>query len=145
FHNAKARVQVVANGQPSPIPVDLAKLNDTGNLTNSWARWSPFVQRYKGQSLLWITTSSTRNYGLRIINDTKVNCVPKESPADGRPIFVGAGNVENPVCNRTQIWMAAVRLDSAAVQAGQDVSFPAFYLPFQDITTNNHLAQWAQR
>ena len=32
-----------------------------------------------------------------------------------------------------------------AVMNGTDVSIPAFWLPFQDLTTNNHLAQWAQR
>jgi hypothetical protein len=168
FHNPKARVQLVVNGQATPTPTDLARLNDTGNLTNSWARWAPFVQRYKGGHILWMTMSSTRNYGLRVVNDGKVNCYPPESPtgqganctsnaqcpatascAGGHctgagPSFVN-GNASNPVCTRTQLWMAAIRLDTAAVQNGQDVSFPAFYLPFQDITTNNHLAQWAER
>jgi hypothetical protein len=41
--------------------------------------------------------------------------------------------------------MAAIDLDPAAVGAGRDVSHPAFWLPFQDTTTNNHLAQWAER
>jgi len=27
---------------------------------------------------------------------------------------------------------------------GSDPSFSAFALPFQDITTSNHIAQWAQ-
>jgi hypothetical protein len=146
FHNPKARVSVVASGQANPTALDLARLNDMGPLTNSWPRWSPFLQRYKGGELLWITMSSTRNYGLRIVNDGKVNCVPKESPGSS-PVFVsgGGGRMENPICNRTQLWMAAVKLDVAAVKAGTDVSFPAFFLPFQDQTTNNHLAQWAQR
>ncbi len=137
FHNALARVQLVASGQASPTPDDLGKLNDVGNLTNSWARWSPFVQDYKGGKLLWLTMSSTRNYGLRIVNTGNQNCYPTESPL--QPAFNNTSN-----CNRAQLWMAAIRLDPGAVQQGQDVSWPAFWLPFQDLGTNNHLAQWAQ-
>jgi hypothetical protein len=36
--------------------------------------------------------------------------------------------------------MAAVTLEDIA--AGQDGSFPAFWLPFQDFTAHNHIAQW---
>ena len=36
--------------------------------------------------------------------------------------------------------MAAIDLD--AVAAGTDGSFPAFWLPFQDVTAHNHIAQW---
>jgi hypothetical protein len=140
FHNPRARVELVAAGQSSPTPLDLAKLNDTGNLTNSWARWCPFVQSYMGSNLLWITFSSTRSYGLRIVNDSsKQNCYPTES-AQGYPTFNTATN-----CTRAQLWMAAIKLDPSAVTSGQDVSWPAFWLPFQDLGTNNHLAQWAQQ
>jgi hypothetical protein len=38
------------------------------------------------------------------------------------------------------IWMFAVNPGSVAT--GQDASFAAFCLPFQDITTSNHIAQW---
>ncbi len=41
-----------------------------------------------------------------------------------------------------QIWMAAFSPTKAG--QGDDPSWPAFYLPFQDITTNNHIAQWTQ-
>jgi hypothetical protein len=41
--------------------------------------------------------------------------------------------------------MAAINLDTVKVAAGTDVSFPAFWLPFQDLGTNNHLGQWAQQ
>jgi hypothetical protein len=41
------------------------------------------------------------------------------------------------------LWMFAV--DGAKVLAGQDGSFPAFFLPFQDFATSNHLAQWTER
>ncbi len=39
-----------------------------------------------------------------------------------------------------QIWMAAFDPDAAA--AGKDASFSAFWLPFQDIASGNHIAQW---
>jgi hypothetical protein len=140
FHNPNARVQLVAAAQANPTPLDLAKLNDTGMLTNSWARWSPFQQSYQSGNILWITFSSTRSYGLRIINDnSKQNCYPTESP-QGYPAFNNNTN-----CTRAQIWMAAIQLDPNAVQAQTDVSWPAFWLPFQDLQTNNHLAQWAQQ
>lgn len=41
-----------------------------------------------------------------------------------------------------QIWMAA--FSPARAENGEDPSWPAFYLPFQDITTNNHIAQWTE-
>jgi hypothetical protein len=41
-----------------------------------------------------------------------------------------------------QIWMAA--FDPQAAEDGEDPTWPAFYLPFQDITTNNHIAQWTE-
>lgn len=47
--------------------------------------------------------------------------------------------LRNPPGSGTLIWMAAVNLDAPA---GVDPSFPAFALPFQDITTSNHIAQW---
>src|SRR5205085_1068373 len=118
FHNATARVEVALAGQSNPTRVDLALLNSSGSLTNSWARWSPFVQRYKGGHILWLTFSSTRDYGVRIGNEGKVNCYPTESPLT--PFFTAppAGG-----CTRAQIWMAAIRLDAAAVGAGTDVSY----------------------
>ena len=41
-----------------------------------------------------------------------------------------------------QLWMAA--FSPALAEGGEDPSWPAFYLPFQDITTNNHIAQWTE-
>ena len=40
------------------------------------------------------------------------------------------------------LWMFAV--DPDKVLAGQDGSYPAFVLPFQDFTTSNHIAQWTE-
>jgi hypothetical protein len=156
FHNPLARVQFVAAGQASPTPLDLAKLNDTGNLTNSWPRFCPFVQTYQGAKLIWITFSSTRSYGLRVNNTGDANCYPDAMPAvtcpggaiptpSPCPYSRRATQVNAPVCTHPQIWMAAIRLDANAVKNGTDVSWPAFWLPFQDLSHNNHLAQWAQQ
>ena len=41
---------------------------------------------------------------------------------------------------RSQLWMVA--FDPAKAAANQDASFPAFWLPFQDINGGNHIAQW---
>jgi hypothetical protein len=42
--------------------------------------------------------------------------------------------------NRWQLWMSA--FDPAAAASGADASSPAFRLPFQDLATGNHIAQW---
>ncbi|MEJ7601401.1 MAG: hypothetical protein WKG01_26090 [Kofleriaceae bacterium] len=44
--------------------------------------------------------------------------------------------------NGTLLWMAAVDLDAPA---GSDPSAAAFVLPFQDIATSNHIAQWTTK
>jgi hypothetical protein len=150
FHNPLARVQLVAAGASNPTPDDLPNLDNDptngGHVTNSWARWAPFVQSYKGAQILWVTMSSTRDYGVRIQNDGLENCYPTESPqvAPYSTRTIAAKNL-TPECTRAQLWMAAIRLNATDVAAGKDVSFPPFWLPFQDITTNNHLGQWAQR
>jgi hypothetical protein len=38
-----------------------------------------------------------------------------------------------------------VAIDPDQIQQGKDGSFAAFALPFQDLTTSNHIAQWAAR
>jgi hypothetical protein len=44
---------------------------------------------------------------------------------------------------RPQIWMTPFFPRRA--EAGLDASGPAFRLPFQALTTSNHIAQWAER
>jgi hypothetical protein len=123
-------------------PVALANANYKDGMTNSWPRFSPFVQEYKGKHILWITFSSTRDYGLRVENENPptgatFNCYPPVSPEDtsgdhSKPF--------DPNCTQPQIWMAAITLED--LQSGSDGSFPAFWLPFQDDTAHNHIAQW---
>jgi TolB protein len=52
-----------------------------------------------------------------------------------RPYGLHAGS-------NAQIWM--VGIDPARAAAGMDASFAAFWLPFQDFTQGNHIAQWAE-
>lgn len=118
--------------QAGAMRVELTKANQGGvmdgsatKLTNSYPKWSPFVMRGTGgdeSKLMWVTFSSSRYYGLR------------SPPPPSRDAS------END--KSTLVWMAAV--DPAKVNAGVDPSYPAFALPFQDITTSNHIAQWAQ-
>jgi TolB protein len=42
-----------------------------------------------------------------------------------------------------QLWM--VGIDTARVAAGKDPSFAAFWLPFQDPGSGNHIAQWVEK
>jgi hypothetical protein len=121
-----------ANGSPAAAPVPLS---------NSWPRWSPFVQMYRGNRLLWVAFSSTRDYGVRVRNHLPgmYQCYPPDS-------YELAGGAHHSTfdaaCQQPKLWMAAINLSEAK---GTDPSFPAFYLPFQDITTHNHTPQWTQQ
>jgi hypothetical protein len=100
------------------------KLDATSALTNSWPKWAPFeFQRTTDPTsrLIWLTFASSRRYGLRA------------PPA-------GSGNAE--AATGTLVWMVAI--DPAKVGTGEDPSFSAFALPFQDLTTSNHIAQWTE-
>jgi hypothetical protein len=144
FSNPKARIMLLAN-KPNAAPVDAEKANGSPaaapvDVSNSWPRWSPFVQMYNGTPLLWVTFSSTRDYGLKVQNHKtgSFQCYPAESPEQTSYISTFPAG-----CQQPQIWMAAINLQ--ALELGQgDPSFPAFWLPFQDITTHNHTAQWTE-
>jgi hypothetical protein len=111
----------------SATPVLLANANapgvaDNGNtsLTNSFPKWAPFTaQLDEFHKLYWFTFSSTRQYGLR------------SPPAPASTDETNKG---------TLIWMVGVQVGID----GQDPSFAAFCLPFQDVTTSNHIAQWTK-
>jgi hypothetical protein len=123
-----ATLMVVARTPGAP-PLPLAHANAPGRsdggrvaLTNSFPKWSPFVFRGSTEfasRLMWLTFSSTRNYGLR------------PPPPSSNPGESARG---------TLVWMVAIDPDRAAT--GVDPSYAAFALPFQDVTTSNHIAQW---
>ncbi len=123
-----AKIYVV-QPQAGATPVALTHANapgktDTGSaLTNSWPKWAPFeFQRTQtpGSRVVWLTFSSTRRYGLR-------------TPPAGTSAESASG---------TLLWMVAVDPDKAL--AGQDPSVAAFALPFQDLASSNHIAQWTR-
>jgi hypothetical protein len=153
FNNPGARLWALkVNGG---VPVDMMRANQADGLTNSWPRWSPFIQMYKGKRLLWITFSSTRDYGLRVQNENVpagqggplVNCYPPDTPENPCASYPGSfchGVPFNANCNQPQIWMAAVSLSDLELSSG-DPSFVAFWLPFQDVSAHNHIAQWTEQ
>lgn len=79
---------------------------------DSWPKWSPLAQTYKQGSKLMWLTFSSRR-------------------AYG--LRLGGGQT-------AQIWMTA--FDPARAAMGMDPSYPAFWLPFQDLGSGNHIAQW---
>jgi len=60
----------VVRADGSGRPIALTQANGSNpSWNNSWPKWTPFVERYVGEleePLLWITFSSTRDYGLRL-------------------------------------------------------------------------------
>jgi hypothetical protein len=201
YYNRRARVVLMHWPlKPGAVPIELPNLNapTLGNrLTNSWPKWSPFVQTYRGMKLLWVTFSSNRDYGLRLANGPFDNCYPPGSPNDQPQLGSKTGNFDN--CAQPQIWMAAVVVDQMRIidspprqpwdrgVFGQsltiggreeavgswvpgmpldklrgdaftinqtaapadtkptDRSYPAFWLPVQDVNAHNHTAQWTER
>ena len=144
FSNPAARLMVVAT-TPGASPIDLERANGSSHaaslpLSNSYPRWAPFVQSYHGQKLLWFTFSSTRDYGVRILNHKQgmYQCYPPDGPEVPATVH-GAGFAA--ACQQPQLWMAPIAITEA--QGGTaDPSSVAFWLPYQDMTTHNHTAQW---
>ncbi|HET6281515.1 MAG TPA: hypothetical protein VFH73_11120 [Polyangia bacterium] len=112
----------------SSAPIELVAANRPGisdrgatDLATSYPKWNPFsFQISQDSQILWLTFSSLRRYGLR-------PSPPPASTHEGLP-------------NGTLIWMVAI--DAARLGRGLDPSAAAFCLPFQDIGTSNHIAQW---
>ncbi len=146
FYNRKARVKVMHYpAQTGDAPLDLAALNVADGLSNSWPRWSPFVTSFHGHNILWVTFSSNRDYGLHLTNEGFDNCYPPESPSYDQPQPLSKQGVTYQNCAEPQIWMAAVNIDGDRSIDTSDRSFPAFWLPFQDVTAHNHSAQWVEQ
>ncbi len=153
FSNPNARLMVLKNASGSS-PVDLGNANGSPSSSplawsNSWPKWSPFLQQYQGHQLLWIAFSSTRDYGLRVRNHQSgmFQCYPADSLEQAGAAH---GSTFSPKCQQPQIWMAAIDVTVANnpqikhPQVTQDPSWHGFWLPFQDITTHNHTPQWTQ-
>jgi len=150
FYNRKARVKLLRYPPAAgALPMDLPALNVADGLSNSWPKWSPFVQTYKGKKLLWVTFSSNRDYGLHLVNKGFDSCYPPEGPTEAaynnipQPLSKKGVGLEG--CAQPQIWMAGVLVDEDGTLDATDRSFPAFWLPFQDVNSHNHTAQWVEK
>jgi hypothetical protein len=124
YDNPKARLMMVPISGGGEI--DLKNINKRGPndtqdaLSSSWPKFSPFRQAApQGRTVLWVTFSSRRNYGLRLPNNN--------NPATGQP----------------QLWMAAITIGGEPV--GGDPSSPPFWIPNQNLQTHNHIAQWTEQ
>jgi len=112
---------------PNATPAPLTNANSPGvgdagatDLTNSFPKWAPFTEQLDElDKVVWLTFASTRQYGLR----------SPPVPSDMSETKKG-----------TLIWMVGIKLGVG----GSDPSYTSFCLPFQDITTSNHIAQWAK-
>jgi Tol biopolymer transport system component len=115
YNNAAASLYVI-KGDGSGPAMELAAADSGNGLTNSWGRWAPFAQTLgpSGEPLFWVTVSSKRNFGVRLVNQA-----------------------------RPQIWMTPFFPNQAS--SSLDPSNVAFRLPFQNIDSNNHIAQWTEQ
>jgi hypothetical protein len=93
------------------------------SVLDTFPRSTPFQTAQGSGRLFWFTVASVRQPGLR--------------HKDFRAPDEGSGQ------DQQQLWMFAVDPDKIA--SGVDGSYPAFFLPFQDPTTSNHIAQWTQQ
>jgi hypothetical protein len=115
YNNGDASLWVIKADGSAPA-VELAKSNAALGLTNSWGRWAPFAQTI-GQ------------------NGEQMYWVTVSSKRDFGVRLVGEG--------KPQIWMTPFFPSRAG--AGQDPSIASFRLPFQNIDSNNHIAQWTEQ
>jgi WD40-like Beta Propeller Repeat len=115
YNSPNAEIWVV-KADGSAAPMKLQVADVGAGLTNSWARWAPFASTYGP-------------------DDEPLYWITFSSKRDFGVRLVGVG--------RPQIWMTPFFGDRA--EAGDDPTAPAFRLPFQDIGTSNHIAQWTER
>jgi hypothetical protein len=148
FSNPAARLMLIGANAAGSAPIDLEKANGSAAgantpLSNSYPRWAPFVQSYHGRKLLWFTFSSTRDYGVRVLNHKTglYQCYPADA------YQTPGGAHQQPFaaeCQEPQLWMAPLTFTEAQ-GAAADPSGVAFWIPYQDITTHNHTAQWTSQ
>jgi hypothetical protein len=133
FFNPNAWLLMMPAGGGQQVTLSSAGMRGT------YPRWVPQVTSYKGQKIAWLSFASLRDYGLRVRNQLsgQVICYPPDSPENPNTSH------QNPwpgACQEPQIWMAGVILNAAAAK---DPSFPSFWVPYQDPTKHNIMADWA--
>jgi hypothetical protein len=115
YNNSLATLWVIKADGSAPA-VQLAGANALGSLTNSWGRWAPFQQTIG-------------------VNNEPMYWITVSSTRDFGVRLVGQ--------SRPQIWMSPFFPNRAAAAA--DPSAAVFRLPFQNIDSNNHIAQWTEQ
>jgi len=144
FSNPDARLFLMPD-MPNATPTDLENANGSPaaspvKLSNAYPRWVPFVQTYQGNKVLWFTFSSTRDYGLRVLNHKSGMYQCCSADAAETP-GAAHGAAFDPLCQQPQIWMAPIYFRESQSPMF-DPSGVAFWIPYQDMTTHNHTAQW---
>jgi hypothetical protein len=148
YYNPAARLMVMpATGGSGPLDLELANGSPASSpdpLSNSFPRWVPVAQTYKGQPLMWVVFSSTRDYGLRVLNHKATGmypCYPADSyQGGGRGVHTYTFSSQ---CQEPQLWLAP--LFPSEVRAGNDPSGVAIWLPYQDPSKHNHMPEWSMR
>ncbi|MDP9036533.1 MAG: hypothetical protein M3O50_17160 [Myxococcota bacterium] len=148
FSNPAARL-MLTGATPGKFVIDLEKANGSPaakpvDLSNSFPKWTPFVQTYHGQKMFWVTFSSTRDYGIRVLNHKTgmYQCYPPDS-FEMSTMTQHHGKFA-PECQQPQLWMAPITLNEG-FNGMTDPSHVAFWIPYQDITTHNHTPQWTHQ
>jgi len=118
---ARAAAPGVGDELASTTPQEGVAKSD---LMDTFPKPSPFQITHRGSTLSWFTAGSQRRAGLRLT-------LANGSIVTGEPD------------SQALLWMFAV--DTDRVKAGEDGSYPGFFLPFQDLKTSNHMAQWTER
>jgi TolB protein len=124
FDAPDARLWAVAATGGTPVALTNASAT-ANNVGDSWPKFAPYSHTFKGETIFWLTFSSRRDYGLRLLNSQK----PVTMDDDERI---------------AQIWMVGV--PASAVMSGSMPTggYPAFWLPFQSMMSGNHIAQWTE-
>ncbi|MBV8763045.1 MAG: PD40 domain-containing protein [Deltaproteobacteria bacterium] len=115
YNNANASLYVIKATGGPAMELTAADQAPAG-LTNSWGRWAPFQQTLGA-------------------NAEPMFWVTVSSKRDFGVRLVGQA--------RPQIWMTPFFPNQAS--SSVDPSNAPFRLPFQDITSDNHIAQWTQK
>ncbi len=109
----------VMKSDGSTEPFRLDSPNVSAELTNSWARWAPFAQQ------LEVDGAAPEPFYWLTFSSKR---------AFGVRLTQGI---------TPQLWMTP--FFPGRVGGDSDPSAPAFRLPFQELGTNNHIAQWTTR
>jgi hypothetical protein len=94
---------------------ELGRATQALGLTSTWPKFAPFIQ--DGGQTLFITYNSKMDYGFVLKNSAL-------AAAQMHP----------------QLWFSAIDLR----KLGTDPSYAPIWLPFQEITQNNHLGYWTE-